>query len=1133
MIKKCRICFTILCALTFLSVCAASADATPLTPDVPAEAVIAEAGETALFSFTPAESGLYTFISSGDNDTYGYLYDASMNVIASEDGGGDGSNFMITCRLEAGAEYYFGARYFSDFDTGSFSVTLSKEPSSFSWSLGDGVLATLESGVLTISGAGPIPDYFYMSAPWYGKPMDTLVIESGITAIGNYAFLNCGGFTGNLSIPDGVTSIGFSAFEGCSGFTGTLTIPDSVTNVGSYAFQYCSGFMGNLTIPNSVTYIGNGAFYGCSGLTGALTIPDSVMSIGADTFVRSGFTDINTDPGNAVYTSINGILYNKQKTELIACPGGKTGTLTIPDSVTSIGNYAFCGCSGFTGNLTIPDSMTSIGDSAFCDCSGFTGTLTIPNSVTSIGDYAFAYCSGFTGNLTIPDSVTGIGDFAFYGCSGFTGSLTIPDSVTGIGSSAFYGCSGFTGNLTIPDSVAGIGDYAFYECSNLTKAEILNGDALFGNDCFGSCPNLVLFGYTGSTAQEYAAGSGIPFYPLLGAAELLLDVPAEAVIAEAGETALFSFTPAESGLYTFISSGDNDTYGYVYDASMNAIASNDDGGDGSNFMVSCRLEAGAEYYFGAIFLSSNTGCFSVILSKENSSFSWKLGDGVLAALENGVLTISGAGPIPDYSYDSPAPWYGKTMDTLVIESGITAIGDYIFFDCGGFTGNLSIPDSVTSIGNYAFFSCSGFTGNLIIPNSVTSIGYDAFRGCRGFTGNLTIPDSVTSIGDSAFWSCSGFTGNLTIPDSVTSIGNGAFVGSGFTDINTDPGNEVYTSIDGILYNKQKTVLIACPGGKTGNLTIPDSVTSIGDSAFWGCSGFTGTLTIPDSVTSIGDSAFCDCSGFTGTLTIPNSVTSIGDDAFSGCSGFTGTLAIPDSVTSIGNYAFYGCSGFTGTLTIPENVTTIGDYAFNKCTGFTGALTIPDSVTDIGYAAFEGCSGFTGTLTIPDSVTRIEGEAFLGCSGFTGTLTIPDSVTDIEDYAFYGCSGLTKAVILNSEASFYGSDCFYDCPSLVLYGYPGSTAQAYAADTIMPFYPLLPEKALILPASLTAIEEDAFSGTDAEAAVIPKNVVSITGDPFGGNGMRYIYGHPGTAAETFALNCGYTFVAIDDGWSAEP
>jgi hypothetical protein len=192
------------------------------------------------------------------------------------------------------------------------------------------------------------------------------------------------------------------------------------------------------------------------------------------------------------------------------------------------------------------------------------------------------------------------------------------------------------------------------------------------------------------------------------------------------------------------------------------------------------------------------------------------------------------------------------------------------------------------------------------------------------------------------------------------------------------------------------------------LSIGNSVTSIGSSAFSYCTGFTGNLIIPNSVTSIGSSAFFFCSGFTGNLVIPNSVTSIGDGAFGDCSGFTGNLVIPNSVTSIGDGAFGDCSGFTGNLVIPNSVTSIGIGAFFFCSGFTGNLVIPNSVTSIGIGAFQSCSGFTGNLVIGNSATSIGSSAFQGCSALTDAY-LNQPIGQIGSIAFFG-SGLTNVYI---------------------------------------------------------------------------------------------------------------------------
>ncbi len=199
--------------------------------------------------------------------------------------------------------------------------------------------------------------------------------------------------------------------------------------------------------------------------------------------------------------------------------------------------------------------------------------------------------------------------------------------------------------------------------------------------------------------------------------------------------------------------------------------------------------------------------------------------------------------------------------------------------------------------------------------------------------------------------------------------------------------------------------------QNGSFAIPESVTHIGNSAFYGCSGLT-QFTIPESVTHIGGAAFSGCSGLT-QFTIPQSVTHIGGSAFRGCSGLT-QFTIPESVTHIGDFAFFLCHGLTQ-FTIPESVTHIGDWAFSRCSGLT-QFTIPESVTHIGDGAFMGCSGLT-QFTIPESVTHIGDSAFRGCHGLT-QFTIPESVTHIDDGAFMGCARLRVIVIdATNEADY--------------------------------------------------------------------------------------------------------------------
>ena len=293
--------------------------------------------------------------------------------------------------------------------------------------------------------------------------------------------------------------------------TGDLVIPESVnyngitysvTTISMCTFSDCNGLT-SITIPNSVTTIEYQAFFGCSGLT-SITIPNSVIFLDRDAFDETGW--YVQQPDGILYldncclgykggTQI-GELYLQEGTRLICdrafCVDGAgfiTGSLTIPNSVTSIGHYAFAGCTGFNGNLTLGNSLTTIGDHAFDGLNGFTGNLMIPNSMTTIGNHAFAGCNGFTGGLTIPNSVTTIGDKAFQGCDGFNGNLTIGNSVTTIGNDAFLGCKGFK-TINIGDSVEAIEDEMFVGLENLTSISIGKSVKYIGEKAFGENPRL-------------------------------------------------------------------------------------------------------------------------------------------------------------------------------------------------------------------------------------------------------------------------------------------------------------------------------------------------------------------------------------------------------------------------------------------------------------------------------------------------------------------------------------------------------------------------------------------------------------------------------------------------------------------
>ena len=342
-----------------------------------------------------------------------------------------------------------------------------------------------QAGTLCISGNGEMKGWNSGSAPWYRYGRDDeikkVIIEEGITSIGDKAFNGCSSLV-NITIPNGVTYIGDSAFRNCAMLT-------------------------SIILPDSVAYIGGLAFSACTTLTSVI-IPDSVTSIGGRVFEYCNSLErIDVAQNNKDYCSTNGVLFDKNKTELIQYPKGKRDKMyTIPGSVTSIGDHAFDGCSILT-NVTIPDSVINIGVYAFRNCDRLSD-VTIPDSVTSIGDSAFHGCSSLT-NIIISNGVTSINNFLFEDCSSLI-SVTVPGSVTSIGDYAFYGCSSLI-SVTVPDSVTSIGDYTFYSCSSLTSVIIPDSVTNIGNDAFYKCKNFTIYGYAGSYAETYAKKHNIPF----------------------------------------------------------------------------------------------------------------------------------------------------------------------------------------------------------------------------------------------------------------------------------------------------------------------------------------------------------------------------------------------------------------------------------------------------------------------------------------------------------------------------------------------------------------------------------------------------------------------------------------------
>ncbi len=426
-----------------------------------------------------------------------------------------------------------------------------------------------------------------------------------------------------------------------------------------------------------------------------------------------------------------------------------------------------------------------------------------------------------------------------------------------------------------------------------------------------------------------------------------------------------------------------------------------------------------------------------------------------------ILTASDLPILPD----TVLSFNGWRLDGASIEAGYTVKTDITI------TAQWKAPPSVTKENFSAVIAALTEDSTIVVTGELSDSDLTTLKKAINnsrYNVNLDLSQTtgLTSIPGSAFSSCTKLSG-ITIPNSVTSIGDNAFIRcTSLTTITVDTNNSNYSSIDGVLFNKDATAIITYPAGKqSAAYTIPDSVTSIGTSTFFGCTSLSSvnipdsvtyisagaffactslsSVTIPDSVTSIGNNAFYNCNSLS-SVTIPDSVTSIGVAVFAGCTSLS-SVTIGNSVTAIDNKAFYDCTSLTritvdsnnanytsidGVLlnkdataiitypagkqsaayTIPDSVTSIGNYAFRNCTSLS-SVTIGDSVTSIGTSAFEGCISLS-SVTIGDSVTSIGTGAFEGCISLS-SVTIPDSVTSIGHGAFFVCSNLESISFIDT------------------------------------------------------------------------------------------------------------------------
>jgi hypothetical protein len=736
--------------------------------------------------------------------------------------------------------------------------------------------------------------------------------------------------------------------------------------------------------------------------------------------------------------------------------------VTIPDTVASIGQFAFYGCSSLV-EVTIPDSVTSLGGSAFGYCYGLTRIYFLGNA-PSINEYAFVgsnivtiyYVAGttgwgptFGGRPTVASyppgpytCTTNNATIRITGYSGPGGAVTIPGAINGlpvtsIGDLAFYRCSSLT-NITIPDSVTNIGDFAFACCFSLTGVTIPNGVTTIGEAAFDNCINLTNVLVPDSVTSIGSAA----FYDCAN----LTGVTIGNSVASLGD-------------YTF--------YGCSSLARVNFRGNAPSIGFEE---FSCTASNATVYY-----LSGTTGWGPAFGG--HPAVLWNPPVPYTYLVNNGAITITGyigsdsAATIRNTIDFLPVTSIGdaafqnlSSLTTIVIPDSVTNIGIYAFEECAGLSG-ITIPSSVTTIPDFAFQYCSGLT-SVTMGTDITSIGDNAFYSCFGLT-SVTIPDSVTSLGDQAFGLCGGLT-NITVGNSVAYIDDSAFIfcssvtgiyfrGNAPTIASADvfegdnatayylPGTSgwgswlySYYAISSVMLNPpvpagslQVTITPAGAGAAGARWQVDDGILQPSGATVLGLS--VGNHTVSFSAvspwTTPANQTVCvsanSTATATGICTEPvqyQLICRINADRTLAITGYTadlgGAVAIPSTingrvVTGIGDWAFENCYNLTSVM-IPASVTNIGLPPFGGCSGLT-AITV--DTDNPNYSSLNGvlfdksqttlieCPGGLANCLIPDSVTSIAYQAFNSCSGLT-SVTFGNRVTSIGDWAFGNCLSLT-------------------------------------------------------------------------------------------------------------------------------
>ncbi len=899
-------------------------------------------------------------------------------------------------------------------------------------------------GVLRIEGKGEIYDYDYV----YDE-------ENPGVIIGNTA-----GWSEykdnilNFEIDNGITIIGARAFNSCGKFT-DVVLPDTVTTIKEQAFDKT---LKTLTLSKNFSHFDVSAFT-----------------------YSSGLEKIYVHQENTAFSSKDGILYNKDGSELYFYPNGiMNESFTIPDGVRIIKDDAFSK-NYVLKYISFNDCLEEIGDRAFKGTTMYALTA-LPSSLRRIGYRAFENCD----NITI---------------------VSLPEGLEAIGERAFFSCDRLK-EVHLPSSIKEIGGFAFSSSNYINKITFNGTQELwntiqFADDWNNGIEDVTL---TFNTTPTVSGSFGNNFTWTLDYSTGKLSINGKGAMdgyenyREPWHDYIDSITSVE------LSEGITSIKGYTFYNHQRI----------KSVSLPQSLEIIDDYTFYNCSALESIIIPDNVKSIDDYAF-YKCTNLSTVVFPESLETIGSAA----FNYSA--------VEKAALPNGVTSIGAYAFNNCSDLT-EIHFSEALQTIGNYAFSGCSKVT-EITLPSTLTTIGNYAFSGCS--ISEIVIPDKVIGIPEYAFANCKNLT-SVTVPKSVKTIGNRAFYSdyylsdiyykgpsSGWNAISKHSSWSEYAGI--YTSNRKPTIHYGEENHYSG--TFGDNLTwvywidrkvleisgngamptwSTAEDVPWvGYISYISSVNISDGITGIGDYAFYNATALC-EIVIPESVLSIGSNAFYGCTVLT-KITIPDNVTSIGSSAFYGCT-MLDSIALSKKLTVIGDNAFYGCSVLND-ISLPDTLSDIGQGAFHGCLSLE-EITIPQKVDTLKAYTFYNCSklvklNFSGniteignyafynctvleSITFPNSLTSIGLYAFYSCSGL-KDITLPDNITFIGASAFSNCTALETVVFPAKLTSV--SDSL--FYRCTSLKSVTTPTACTSIGNYAFYNCSSlETATISEGCMTI-------------------------------------------